>query len=135
MARWDNCLYIYRTFGPKESEFLTRSDKSDTALTLDKYLAKHTSEDNASFDEIMATSAEKHRQKHAWLYEAEKVHGQEQKDMLALEGPKAGKPTEGSSVTTWGYKAKNAVMYPPEGKHNSTVLSWTSRDMTGPFAV
>ncbi|XP_022103754.1 protein DGCR14-like [Acanthaster planci] len=92
-----------------------RKDKSDTSLTLDKYLAKHTSEDNASFDDIMAAAAEKHQQKHAWLYEAERVHGQEQKDMLALEGPKAGKPAEGSSVTTWGYKAKNAVMYVPEG--------------------
>ncbi|XP_038056598.1 splicing factor ESS-2 homolog [Patiria miniata] len=92
-----------------------KKDQSNSSLTLDRYLAKHTSEDNAAFEEIMATSAEKHRQKHAWLYEAEKTHQQEQKDMLALEGPKSMKPIEGSSVTTWGYKTKNAVMYVPEG--------------------
>ena len=63
----------------------------------------------------MKVSEEKRKQKHGWLYEAEQRHQQEQEDMLALEGPKSMKPIEGSSVTTWGYKAKNAVMYVPEG--------------------
>ncbi|XP_071790863.1 splicing factor ESS-2 homolog [Asterias amurensis] len=99
--------------GSDEEE--SKKEKSNSSLTLDKYLAKHTSEDNASFEDIMKVSEEKHRQKHGWLYEAEKRHQQEQLDMLALEGPKSMKPIEGSSVTTWGYKNKNAVMYVPEG--------------------
>ena len=104
-----------RTYSIKTQCSLPFPEISNSSLTLDKYLAKHTSEDNASFEDIMKVSEEKHRQKHGWLYEAEKRHQQEQLDMLALEGPKSMKPIEGSSVTTWGYKNKNAVMYVPEG--------------------
>ena len=95
------------------------SEKSDSSLTLDKYLAKHTSEDNASFGDIMAVAEEKHRQKHSWLYEAEKDHHEEQKEILKLKGPEellAIKAAPGSSVKTWDYQVKNSLMYVPEGE-------------------
>jgi len=38
-------------------------------VSLDKFLARHTSEDNISFSEIMADAEKKRRLKHAWLYE------------------------------------------------------------------
>jgi len=38
-------------------------------VTLDKFLARNTSEDNISFSEIMAEAEKKRRLKHAWLYE------------------------------------------------------------------
>ena len=34
-------------------------------------MAKNTSEDNASFAEILEETQQKHREKHAWLYENE----------------------------------------------------------------
>lgn len=39
--------------------------------TLDRFLAKNTSEDNASFEQIMDLAKDKEKLKHAWLYEAE----------------------------------------------------------------
>lgn len=39
--------------------------------SLDAFLTRYTSEDNASFQEIMEVAKEKERARHAWLYEAE----------------------------------------------------------------
>ena len=39
--------------------------------SLDKYLSTNTSEDNASFAEILEETQKKHREKHAWLFENE----------------------------------------------------------------
>lgn len=38
---------------------------------LDAFLSRYTSEDNASFQEIMEVAKEKNRARHAWLYQAE----------------------------------------------------------------
>ena len=42
-------------------------------MSLDAYLSRHTSEDNASFTEILRESQQKHRDKHAWLFEQEQA--------------------------------------------------------------
>ncbi|KAK7499042.1 hypothetical protein BaRGS_00009589, partial [Batillaria attramentaria] len=91
------------------------SDKDD--LSLDGFLAKHTSEDNASFADILAESERKQREKHAWLFEQEKKQDEEQTRQLALpdiEEQAVIKPRP-LMVDTWTYKPKNAVMYVPEG--------------------
>ncbi|XP_066292529.1 splicing factor ESS-2 homolog [Branchiostoma lanceolatum] len=97
--------------GPPE-----KKAKQDTDLPLDKYLSKNTSEDNASFGTIMEVTEDKNRQRHSWLYDAEKEHAEKQKEILQLKGPEQ-LAIEGStsSVDTWSYKAKNALMYYPEG--------------------
>lgn len=47
-------------------------DKEEKELpSLDRFLAKNTSEDNASFEQIMDLAKDKEKLKHAWLYEAE----------------------------------------------------------------
>lgn len=38
---------------------------------LDRFLAKNTSEDNASFEHIMDLAKDKEKLRHSWLYEAE----------------------------------------------------------------
>jgi len=40
-------------------------------MTLDKFLYKHTSEDNESFSEIMVETENRRREKQAWLYSKE----------------------------------------------------------------
>lgn len=50
-----------------------KEDK-DALPSLDTFLAKHTSEDNASFEQIMEVAKEKEKVKHAWLYSAEEEY-------------------------------------------------------------
>lgn len=47
-------------------------DKAEKELpSLDRFLARNTSEDNASFEQIMDLAEDKERMRHSWLYEAE----------------------------------------------------------------
>jgi hypothetical protein len=46
-------------------------DEERIGKSLDAYLAKTTSEDNAAFEEILQENAIAHQAKHAWLYEQE----------------------------------------------------------------
>lgn len=39
--------------------------------SLDRFLAKNTSEDNASFEQIMELAEDKEKLRHSWLYDAE----------------------------------------------------------------
>jgi len=49
--------------------FCVGADEALKDVSLDKFLARNTSEDNVSFSEIMAEAEKKRRLKHAWLYE------------------------------------------------------------------
>uniref|UniRef100_A0A8C7EE45 Ess-2 splicing factor homolog n=1 Tax=Nothoprocta perdicaria TaxID=30464 RepID=A0A8C7EE45_NOTPE len=94
-------------------------DAKDELPSLDSFLAKHTSEDNASFEQIMEVAKEKEKVKHAWLYSAEEEYAQRRNNNLALpsaeqqalENVKAG-------LETWEYTARNTLMYYPTGVPN-----------------
>ena len=62
-------IYPKMSFGLTFSPILLEKQPQDHSL--DSYLAKNTSEDNASFNDMMVENEKKHRQKHAWLYENE----------------------------------------------------------------
>ncbi|KAJ1074058.1 hypothetical protein K5549_015557 [Capra hircus] len=94
--------------------------------SLDVFLSRYTSEDNASFREIMEVAKERGRVRHAWLYQAEEEFEKRQKDSLAL--PSAEQQAVESSqagVETWKYKAKNSLMYYPEGERGPGPPRWT----------
>lgn len=82
---------------------------------LDSYLSTHTSEDNASFEEMMVEAEKKRKLKFAWLYEAE-----EKSKALAIENSKETplsikneeKPKQ---LDSWSYTNKNYIMYVPDG--------------------
>ncbi|TRY85453.1 hypothetical protein DNTS_008572 [Danionella cerebrum] len=98
-------------------------DSEKTLPCLDSFLAKNTSEDNASFEQIMDLAEDKNKLRHAWLYEAETEFKERHKHNLALpssevqalECTKAG-------LETWQYKAKNSLMYYPEGERDDTLF-------------
>ncbi|XP_071619078.1 splicing factor ESS-2 homolog [Heliangelus exortis] len=91
-------------------------DDKEALPSLDSFLAKHTSEDNASFEQIMEVAKEKEKVKHAWLYSAEEEYAERHSENLALpsaeqqalENVKAG-------LETWEYTARNTLMYYPTG--------------------
>ncbi|XP_017549124.1 splicing factor ESS-2 homolog [Pygocentrus nattereri] len=105
--------------GSKDS---TKEEEKDLP-SLDRFLVKHTSEDNASFEQIMALAKDKEKLKHAWLYEAEDEFRQRREENLALpSSEKQALECTKAGVETWEYKAKNALMYYPEGVKDDTVF-------------
>ncbi|XP_071944038.1 splicing factor ESS-2 homolog [Antedon mediterranea] len=93
-------------------------DKSNTDLSLDRYLSNYTSEDNASFDTLMDKANEKLRVKNAWLYDEEKRLRQEGEHLMILDGSSEKLAIEGApaiGLNSWTYKAKNSLMYVPDG--------------------
>lgn len=88
-------------------------------LSLDKFLAKNTSEDNASFEKIMEESKLRIREKYAWLFEAEENCENEQEKKLALpsceEQVKIALDDKPYNLDSWTYKSRNALMYVPKG--------------------
>lgn len=88
-------------------------------LSLDQYLASHTSEDNESFTEIQKESVAKHKMKYAWLYQNENELNKNVEDKLivpSIEEQAAGieRPL---AIDTWTFKNENHCMYIPDGKY------------------
>ena len=54
--------------------YSTTESGSTPKMRLDSFLARNTSEDSASFAEILKESEIKHRHKHQWLFDKEKEH-------------------------------------------------------------
>lgn len=90
---------------------------STPKMKLDAFLARNTSEDSASFAEILRESELKHRHKHQWLFDKEKEHLAEHKEMLALPSieQQAMITDRPEHLNTWKYLNKNEVMYVPQG--------------------
>ncbi|CAL1569432.1 unnamed protein product [Knipowitschia caucasica] len=117
-------------------------DKEKELPSLDRFLAKHTSEDNSSFEQIMDLAKDKEKLRHAWLYDAETEFQQRHQENLALLAPeKAALECVKAGLETWEYKAKNTLMYYPEGVPDDTafkkpreVLHRNTRFITDPFS-
>lgn len=62
-----------------------KEEGKDVLPSLDSFLAKHTSEDNASFEQIMEVAKEKEKAKHAWLYKAEEEFAQVGKRLDSIQ--------------------------------------------------
>ncbi|XP_056146602.1 splicing factor ESS-2 homolog [Lampris incognitus] len=100
--------------GTKENKDVGKEEKELPGL--DFFLAKNTSEDNASFEQIMVLAEDKEKLKHSWLYEAEAEFKQRHEEMLCLpSSEKRAIDSVKAGLETWEYKAKNALMYYPEG--------------------
>ena len=88
-------------------------------ISLDHFLAKNTSEDNASFEKIMEESKIRIREKYAWLFEAENNQDNKQEMNLALpsceEQVKIAVDDKPYNLDSWTYKSRNALMYVPDG--------------------
>lgn len=130
----------------ESSSVATNNNKSDSKVSLDDYLSTHTSEDNASFEEMMIEAENRCKLKYAWLYEAE----EKSKAWLAVDKPTDNLAIEDSSarpnqIDSWGYRNKNYIMYIPDGveltaeekielaKQKQTVMHENTRLRMNPF--
>ncbi|XP_059139031.1 splicing factor ESS-2 homolog [Physella acuta] len=92
-------------------------DTDTPKIRLDSFLAKNTSEDSASFVEILKESDRKHRLKHAWLFEKEKEQLAEHEEFSIVPAieDQAAIEDRPAHINSWKYINENAVMYVPEG--------------------
>ncbi|KAM4050142.1 splicing factor ESS-2 homolog [Anomaloglossus baeobatrachus] len=98
--------------------------------SLDNFLAKHTSEDNASFEQIMEVAKEKERAKNSWLYEAEEEYKQRLQQNLALPSvEKQAIQDVKAGLDTWEYKTHNSLMYYPEGVPDNDAIFKKPREV------
>ena len=108
-----------KTVEAVETENVPSKNKDESDSTLDRFLAKNTSEDNASFEQIVETSRQKHREKYQWLYEREKEQIERKEKILALPASEDGDQFKyedrPAMIETWNYTNKNALMYYPDG--------------------
>ncbi|KAF9572228.1 DiGeorge syndrome critical region protein 14 [Mortierella alpina] len=132
---------------PSESTLGIRSSTSgaaiatgsiDTSLSLDQFQARYTSEDNASFNEIVEKINARKKEKYRWMYDQENQSqkliesGRDPEQLLLRQAGEdndkaiaAGEENAKMSlvmaekksgiIPTWDYKAKNTLMYFPEG--------------------
>ncbi|CAG5044404.1 unnamed protein product [Parnassius apollo] len=85
--------------------------------TLDSFLAKHTSEDNASYERVIALEDKKRATKLASQLEAEISAAARADSALALPSieEQADQRDRPHELDTWKYRAKNYIMYVPSG--------------------
>ncbi|VDD93080.1 unnamed protein product [Enterobius vermicularis] len=104
-----------------ENEALKSKDK-EANHTVDSYLRKFTSEDNASFEELAALHNKKERLRNAWMYEAEEKHNKElvykgkemilaADEQLMLKAAPSAAEEKPKDLDNWSYKARNSVLF------------------------
>lgn len=94
--------------------------KIDENITLGQFLSKYTSEDNASFIEVIRETNKRHQQQYPWFYldeEEVKLQIENSLQLPSIEQQnRPNKKHEGNNnILTWPYKNKNAVMFNPDG--------------------
>ena len=101
---------------PSDEALINNQKTSSEDISLDKFLAQNTSEDNVSFDAIMQESKREEKKKvhQSWLFEKEKLHQLNYDSALMLEnGDRRVNDDVIKSLDTWTYKSKNTLMYIP----------------------
>lgn len=112
--------------------------KPDLSLSLDAFQAKYTSEDNASFNDILDRQNEKRRNAYSWMWNGNKIPGNrsvmanrilKERGEKTEENEGSGSGEEGgeekksigwvddrkAAPETWRSKPRNGLMFVPEG--------------------
>ncbi|KAI8884876.1 hypothetical protein K501DRAFT_293758 [Backusella circina FSU 941] len=89
-------------------------------LSLDQFQTLYTSEDNSSFTELLEKTNEKRREQNKWFFD------RESKQLRLTSQPDQESPiklieTNELAPSGWKYKARNTLMYLPEGKSESWI--------------
>merc|ERR1719232_1624013 len=90
---------------PEGTEDTAAEDKEEK-ITLDRFMANHTSEDNESFIELQVENERKHRIKNAWMYKDEAMYLEMKANQMALPSieQQAALPYKPDNVDTWTYQ-------------------------------
>ncbi|KAJ0397549.1 hypothetical protein ATCC90586_007727 [Pythium insidiosum] len=105
-------------------------------MSLDAFVATHTTEDNAAFLELQEQTVKEHQQRYHWAYDVDERRGdpklhllrdgtwitKEQRlladEALAPKGPRDDRPT---APDTWPFRARNPLLFAPEIETNRLI--------------
>lgn len=90
---------------------------ANTNMSLDKFVDKHTSEDDASFVTIMEKQSEKHQEKYGWV--TDKTN---EAALMLIEATKQDETGHFPALQTWNYTVRNQLMYVPDGPSSLSSL-------------
>ncbi|KAF2357378.1 Nuclear protein DGCR14 [Trinorchestia longiramus] len=106
-----------------------KGETSSKQISLDDFLARNTSEDDDSFEQIMEDARQKLIQKKAWMFNAEALHNAtyapdltmkalpaNDHEARAIEKDASKKPL---ALENWKYKTFSSIMYVPDEHHTS----------------
>ncbi|VDM58210.1 unnamed protein product [Angiostrongylus costaricensis] len=116
---------IQRDFLQAVKASVQKKKSNPEELSVDAYMNKFTSEDNASFEELTAVEMAKERSKKGWIYEAEQKHNAEKVThgilpasadlQLALKYDSEADKAKPKEIDNWTYTARNSVLFHLEG--------------------
>lgn len=96
-----------------EASSTSGTSSIDTSVSLDKFLSRYTSEDNASFSTLLEKANKQKREKYSFLSEKELISsslGIANEAIRSTDGfGTSGQPI--ATLESWPYKAKNLLMY------------------------
>ncbi|KAG7396458.1 E3 ubiquitin-protein ligase arih2 [Phytophthora boehmeriae] len=125
---WDDPTPNPEPAAGDEEEEETKSEATG-AMTLNAFVATHTSEDNESFNELQKKTVKEHQRRYHWAFDDDKEKGdpklhlltdgtwiskerrQIADDACAPKGLKDSRPVVPES---WRYRARNPLLFPPE---------------------
>jgi len=119
-----------------------RSRKESCNLSLDEFLDKYTSEDNAYFELLKRKDLKRHRAKYPWLYKDIDNHNTKVNEQLRLpsssnQSKLTPSSTEAKPMIDWPYNPKNALFYPTDQDElrskRSTVNYGSTKYMKAPI--
>ncbi|XP_028036536.1 splicing factor ESS-2 homolog [Bombyx mandarina] len=104
---------------PRQTKNATKDKTADITdnHSLDSFLAKHTSEDNESYNRVISLEQKKRANKIASQLQAEITSATLADEALALPSieQQADQTERPHELDTWRYKARNYIMYVPDG--------------------
>ncbi|PAV85042.1 hypothetical protein WR25_04484 [Diploscapter pachys] len=113
------------TTSSKTMKASSSKKKDPASLSIDEYLNKYTSEDNASFEELTQIMRKKELAAKAWAFNAEKEHNQgkiaygsmaaDADVQLALRYNPEAASEKPRDLDNWSYRAVNTVLFQIEG--------------------
>lgn len=128
----------YATPGTDKTRVTTSSQLRDRykacSLSLNEYLDKYTSEDNAYFEKLQKKELKRHRAKYPWLYKDKSDHNERVQDQLQLpsirEQVAIGNKDSTTKMIDWPHNPNNSLFYAPNepasSRRSQSIINYNS---------
>ncbi|CAI5741358.1 unnamed protein product [Hyaloperonospora brassicae] len=133
---WDHAPEPLVDHDLKQKDEIDAGDSTTASMTLDRFVATYTSEDNESFNELQDKALRDHKRRYHWAYDDDEERG-DPKLHLLTDGtwitkekrrivdescaPKGPKDTRPSAPETWKFRARNLLLFPPDSPSSRDV--------------